>query len=283
MENVKLNPQSFISVPPSVSEADFRFFRAALGHRAGIKLADSKKDLLQSRLRPRLQTLGLVEFSQYRVLLESLEDSDTEWQEFINCLTTNKTDWFREPRHFEFLISTLIPKWNRQSERAIKIWSAASSTGEEPYSLSACLTEHLNGPSFNLLATDIDTEVLRYAKSGVYPYSKLVSIPEGLPTDFFIRGRDGIENWAKIRNQIKAPVRFEPFNLLSDTPPEENAFDLIFCRNVLIYFPKETIAKVITTLYKSARPGGTLIIGHSESLQGIKHPWKMIRPSIFVK
>lgn len=278
-----LQPSQWMTPLAEVEATDFDFFREALKARTGIKLGDSKMDLVQARLRSRLQVLGLGEFRDYRAVLEKAAPDDPEWQEFINCLTTNKTEWYREPRHFEYLVSSYLPKWREATERTLKVWSAASSTGEEPYSLAAVLHRELGTSAFEVLATDIDTEVLKTAKNGVYHRSKIGPLPGEFPNDFFVEGTAGLEAWIKIRNQIKRHVRFETFNLITANPPEPGSFDLIFCRNVLIYFPKDVIARVVDMLYEAAAPGGQLIISHAESLQSIKTGWTMIRPSIFVK
>lgn len=266
-----------------IDPQDFEFLRAQVLERAGISLNNAKQDLLQSRLRPKVLDLGFDSFHDYRKYLENLPREHSEWQEFINLLTTNKTDWFREMAHFDFILKDFLPRWKKLGKRELKVWSAASSTGEEPYSLSLWLNTHL-GPShsFKIFATDVDTDVLTTARNGVYALNRLEQVPPQFHTHF-CKGSGEIADWMKIKPRFKQNVTFEQFNLVTDSPPKKNEFDLILCRNVLIYFRKDTIEKVTETLYQAAAPSASLLIGHSESLNNLKVRWKYVRPSIFIK
>jgi chemotaxis methyl-accepting protein methylase len=271
---------------PELSSDDFHYFKEVIFERAGISLSQSKVSLVQSRLRNRLVALGLKEFSEYRVYLEGLTDPDPEWEIFINLLTTNKTDWFREPAHFDFVEKEIVPQWIKRGMKKISIWSAAASTGEEAYSL-AILFDQLSQSGhrfdYEILGTDIDTEVLEIAKNGVYSKSRLSLVSPEIRDTYFITGKKELSDWVRLNSEIKARVKFKQLNLLHTHAEESRSFDLIFCRNVFIYFKKDVIKKVTENLYRQASPGAYLMIGHSESLHGIKHPWNFLKPSIFVK
>lgn len=265
-----------------LEEKDFQVFRELIFKKAGITLSHGKKNLLQTRLRGRVKDLALKDFSSYKNYLVSLPEKDPEWQVFINQLTTNKTNFFREPKHFNFLVREFIPEWVRRNESSLKIWSAASSTGEEAYTLGMIFKNHLPpGKSFDILGTDIDTKVLEKASNGVYRSELLKDIPEPYAGNFTL-GTGAVSDWMRINKEVKDHVKFSQFNLTSGHPLEKN-FDVIFCRNVLIYFSPSTIESVIEMLYRSTCPGGYLFIGHSESLHTIRHNWKQVAPSIYRK
>jgi chemotaxis protein methyltransferase CheR len=285
-ESAKQSPFSQPALTPiTVAVKDFNFFRQAIRELTGIALSDAKKELVQSRLRSRVQALGLEGFGAYRAHLEGLPREHSEWQAFINLLTTNKTDWFREMGHFDYLIREFLPAWKKLGKKKLSVWSSACSTGEEPYTLSMVLNRQLanSGCSYSIFATDLDTEVLRHASNGVYKRSQLYQIPPEYKGDSFSLGSGEISEWMKIKSHLRAPITFEQFNLNSARYPWEDRFDLIFCRNVLIYFPKEVINQVIAGSFQAATRGGVLCIGHSESLQNLKHSWKYVKPSILMK
>ncbi|HLE00244.1 MAG TPA: protein-glutamate O-methyltransferase CheR [Bdellovibrionota bacterium] len=266
--------------------ADFQFLRSAIWSLSGISLSDSKRQLVQSRLRSRLQVLGLEDFSAYRSLLQRLPPGHPEWQEFTNSLTTNKTDWFREPSHFDFLLSEFVPRWRRLTRTDhLKVWSAACSTGEEAYTLSMVLERAKRRReigSYEIVATDIDTEVLKRAVKGIYLKSALNQIPVEYHSQAFATGTGEISHLIKVRPSFKQTVTFHHFNLTETPAPWSGEFDIVFCRNVFIYFSKEVIAKVVASLFRAAARDAVLLIGHSESLQGASK-WRYLRPSIYTK
>jgi chemotaxis methyl-accepting protein methylase len=267
-----------------MTQGDFDFFRGLIREISGIFLSDAKKELLKSRLSSRIDFLGCKDPKGYRKYLEGLPGDHHEWQELINLVTTNKTDWFREPQHFNYLIQEYLPRWKQNGHRELSVWSAATATGEEPYSLAMVLDQELRPPySYKILATDIDTQVLEVAKNGVYSRSKLEEIPEPYRESSLLLGTGDISGWMKINPALKRNIKFEQFNLTESRCPRNFQFDIIFCRNVLIYFQKDVIHNVINLLYEAAAPGAMLFIGHAESLQNIKSGWKFIRPSIFLK
>ena len=269
-----------------LEDQDFHYLRSAIWRVAGITLSDSKKELVRSRLRSRVIELGLGGISDYRSHLQHLPSDHPEWQEFTNCLTTNKTDWFREPAHFEFLVNQFMPRWKGLTrKRPLRIWSAACSTGEEPYTLAMILNDVIGKNrtgSYDILATDIDTEVLAKAQRGIYPASALSQVPEQYHKPAFIAGTEGIEHLMKVQHSLKQNVTFRQCNLTQTPYPWSGEFDVIFCRNVFIYFSKDVIAAVLDAFYRVAASDAILFIGHSESLQGISK-WRYIGPSIYAK
>lgn len=270
---------------PALPPREFEFFRGLIHEKAGIKLNDKKMSLVQSRLRQSLRRLGLEDYAAYRMHLQSLPAGDPEWQEFINLLTTNKTSFFRETPHYEHLRSEFVPGWlERGAARPLNVWSAASSTGQEPYSVSIWLRHLLPaGADYRILGTDIDTEVLRHAENAVYPRASLEEIPEEARAGSFGFGSAEISGWMRLRAPLRDRVRFRAHNLMSATPPEEAPFDAIFCSNVLIYFAPKEVEFVVNKLFDAAADGATLYIGRSESLINVDTKWKCVRPAIYRK
>ena len=267
-----------------IHENELAFFGSKLKELAGISLNNSKKELLKGRLRKRLYVLKLAKFADYKNYLESLPAEHSEWQDFINLLTTNKTDFFREPKHFDFLANTFIPQWLKRSppNEVLKIWSCAASTGEEAYSLAMHLSEHLPAQrKFHIISTDIDTNVIKTARNGVYPLDRWDQIPDSLKAKYTDRGTGEISQWFRIKPSLKSHVVFDQHNLIESTLPRDEKYDLIFCRNVFIYFNKETITEIIRKLHSATRPQGLLFIGHSESIQNLDSNWELIKPAIY--
>lgn len=263
---------------------DLQYFSEKIKALAGIHITSSKKDLVRTRLRTRLLELGLESYSEYRECLKKLKPCDPEWQVFTNLLTTNKTDFFREPAHFDFLIEKIIPEWLTKNKREFKVWSAASSTGEEAYTLSMVLDHALpKGYSYKIFASDIDTKVIQRASNAVYPKTKLVEIPEEYQKSSIDLGQGNVSAWFRLKKHLKDNATFAQHNLISEKIPSEAPFDLILCRNVLIYFEPKTIQAIQEKLFQATAQGGYLFIGHSESFQGLQHQWKPMAASIFKK
>jgi chemotaxis protein methyltransferase CheR len=269
----------------SIKFDDFDFLRNQLKEIAGIQLSDNKIDLVAGRLRRHIYGLGMSSFSQYVSYLTRLHANHDEWMYFINCLTTNKTDFFREIEHFNYLSQKIVPLWQKPGGLPVRIWSAACSSGEEPYSLAMLLLELKKSFDFEFLiqATDIDTKVLSIAANGVYKRSCLTNVPMHLYQNHITAGTGAIHDWIKIKREVKRWVTFKRCNLAQTPYLTPYSFDIIFCRNVLIYFSRNTIEKVINGLYQAASSGAYLFIGHTESLQQIKHPWHYVKPSIYRK
>ena len=268
-----------------LSDDDFLFFKEKIFDLSGIYLSDSKKPLIQARLNSHLEVHKFKTFSQYRKYLQSLSIHDEEYQKFVNLLTTNKTDWFRENEHFNYLLNDFIPQWLKLGKEKLSVWSAASSTGEEAYTLAMVLDKALKNTSksFEILGSDIDTNVLSKAQSGVYKKDQLENIPKEFHQHFAL-GTQEIEDWMKVRKDLKKHVRFVQFNLINDDfSGFQEKFDLIFCRNVMIYFTPETIQELAENCFSATDDQGVLIISHSESLQNVKTKWKGKKPSIYIK
>lgn len=268
---------------PDMNSEDLKYFCRAIEAHAGISLKASKIDLVRTRLRSRVDAHGCSSFAEYRKFLQSLPDNHGEWEIFTNLLTTNKTDFFREPKHFEYLVNTILPQWLESGETIFKVWSAASSTGEEAYTLAMVLHRHLpQGRSFKILASDIDTNVIATGKNAVYSQSKISEIPAEY-RNYAELGAGEARGWFRMNRELKDRISFQRHNLIEATSPGENLFDLVLCRNVLIYFSPKTIEFVQRKLYSSTKPGGYFLIGHSESLQGISHDWQNAGSSVFRK
>lgn len=272
--------------PLQLQSEEFQFFKDKIFNLAGISLSPAKLDLVQGRLRSRVQNHGFSSFGEYITHLKELNDNDPEWEYFINSLTTNKTDWFREPEHFEYLIEEFIPQWMKLGKKHLKVWCAASSTGEEPYTLALVLTHALKdtGKTFEILASDIDTNVLDVAQKGVYRREQLFQIPQEFQKTTIAVGTGEISDWFKIKAHIKEKVKFKQINLTKIEFNQTPDFDLVFCRNVLIYFNHKTVEAVTESIFKHSASDSCLIIAHSESLQSAqKSPWKYKQPSIYGK
>lgn len=257
----------------TITDRDFEYFGTLLMKLCGLYLKPSRRDLLQSRLMPRLEALGLNSFSAYREYLQKLPENHDEWQALVNLMTTNKTDFFREAAHFKYLLEDFLPEWElRAHGRKLRVWCAASSSGEEAYTLSMTLDRHFRGADrFEIIASDIDTDTLELARNGVYPVSRLSDIPISYRERSVALGQAELSDWFKIRDVIKSRVIFKTRNLIEFPFEEMGRFDLIFCRNVFIYFTPETIEKIVRHFHAVALPGAALAIGHSETLP--REPW----------
>jgi chemotaxis protein methyltransferase CheR len=244
------------------SHHDFEEVRKLIYEHAGIALSEAKEDMVYSRLARRLRATGLKSFKDYLRYLNS--GNDDEWEAFVNSLTTNLTDFFRENHHFTVLREFLVTR----KERPIQLWSSASSTGEEPYSMAMTAVEAFGG--FNapveILASDLDTNVLKKAEEGVYPIERMKKLSSEQQRRFFLKGTGDRAGYVKVRPELRAMVRFFQLNLLAPTWPIRNAVDAIFCRNVMIYFDKPTQHKILARMKPLLKRDGLLFVGHSEAL-----------------
>jgi chemotaxis protein methyltransferase CheR len=246
----------------SFTAKDFERVRELLYRHSGIKLSDQKQDMVYSRLTRRLRASGLHTFSDYLRLLESGDGE--EWEAFINALTTNLTSFYREPYHFPELAAHV----SGLRKRPIRLWCAAASTGEEPYSMAMTMMDAFGTyrPPVEIIATDIDTQVLEKAKAGVYTLDRLEKIPLDDIKRFFLKGTGRQEGYAKVRPELRHLISFHQLNLLDARWPIVGPFDAIFCRNVMIYFDKQTQYKILARFVPLLEPHGLLFAGHSESL-----------------
>lgn len=270
----------------TISDGEFRQLREFIHAHTGIALSEHKKALVCSRLSKRLRHHGLQHYSDYYVLLVEQDPEGVELMAMVNAITTNKTDFFREPHHFRFLSEVVFPayKQNPNRERPLRMWSAASSTGEEAYSLAMTALEAM--PSFNdqdirILATDIDTDVLSRAATGVYTLSQAAQIPQALLQRYFLKGHATHQGEVMVKSVIKSLVHFHWLNLLEDPWPMQEKFDVIFCRNVLIYFDKPTQQKLFQRMAGALKKDGYLMLGHSEAMHGWNDIFRPVGHSIY--
>lgn len=266
-----------------LSEADFQHFRRFIHDKAGIELNESKRAFVQSRLNKRVRNLGLASFSDYWRLVSQSEKlgPPQEAQRVINLLSTNETYFFREADHFDWLGQHARQHAETHS-RSLKVWSAASSTGEEAYTIGMVLAETLGADAeFEILASDINTKVLKRARRGIYAAEQAGKVPPGLLHRYFLQGHDEYEGMLRIVPEIARHIRFEQINLLACPRHAIGPFDIIFLRNVLIYFNADTKAQILQHLVDKLRPGGYLLTGHSESLHQFQLPLTLVRPTYY--
>jgi chemotaxis protein methyltransferase CheR len=270
------NQRQILEVDREITDEEFDAFRDLIYAEAGIALNDGKRDLVKSRLSKRLRYFGLATFTEYYQHLMEGDPTGEERQRMINSLTTNKTDFFREAHHFDFLKSVFLPSIFTQGRpgepKNLRIWSAGCSTGEEPYTIAMALAECLGKAvhtDVRLLASDIDTDCLDQAREGVYAEERLDPIPEDLRRKYFIRGRGSNEGQVAVRPEIRKLVTFRRINLIEENWPIRTQFDAIFCRNVIIYFDRPTQLRLLDRFASMLQPEGRLFLGHSESLQGL--------------
>ncbi|MFP4683777.1 MAG: CheR family methyltransferase [Ectothiorhodospira sp.] len=246
------------------ADADFERIRRMIYEHAGISLHTGKRDMVYSRVARRLRVTGLDSFGAY---LDRLEVKSEEWQHFVNALTTNLTSFFREAHHFPILREHALEVY-RHHRRPVRIWSAGCSTGEEPYSIAMTLMEAFGGRQVpvRILATDLDTQVVKHAEEGIYPVERVAKLPGEQMKRYFLRGRGGMQGLVRVKPQVRELVTFSSLNLLGPDWPLKEPFDAIFCRNVLIYFDKPTQYRLLSRFHPLTRPDGLLFVGHSESL-----------------
>jgi len=256
--------------------------------RVGIKLPQTKRIMVEGRLRKRVRVLGLQNLAVYGDMLFRQNGLETELVHLIDCVTTNKTDFFREPSHFAFLRDVAVPELIRQHggpRVGLKLWSAASSTGAEAYTIAMVLQDMIAAGApiqYAVLGTDISTEVLKTAREAIYAQDFVAPVPAAMQARYFMRARDPKEQRVRIVPELRRCVQFERLNLMDESYPFDRDVDVIFCRNVLIYFDKPTQEAVIARLVSHLRPGGYLMLGHSESMAGAEcDRVKAVSPTIY--
>ncbi|MCB1758724.1 MAG: protein-glutamate O-methyltransferase [Gammaproteobacteria bacterium] len=266
------------------SRRDFNYLREVANSRTGIVVADDKFDMFYARLSRRVRKLGLRNFSEYCELIKS-EPEEIEVLELVNAITTNLTSFFREQHHFEELSRRILPELIQRNgeSRTISIWSAGCSTGEEPYSIAMTIMDALQEQRewrLKLLATDIDSAVLQRAESGVYPAERVQGIPTARLRRWFLRGTNGRQGMVRVKPELQRSILFRQLNLLSDWALEQRP-DVIFCRNVIIYFDKLSKQRLIERFASALNPGGYLFIGHSESLFNLSTNFELVGNTLY--
>lgn len=254
---------------------DFKVIQSIMHKHAGISLHDGKQELVYSRLAKRVRTLGYESFREY---CDTLDSNDEEVLFCINSMTTNVTSFFREQHHFEFLEQTILQD---AANSSLRIWSAGCSSGEEPYSVAFTCGERPDVHT-EIIATDLDSEVLRRARNGIYKMKDVVGMSDSQRRKWFLRGKGAHEGKVRIRDQYRHSIEFYQLNLRNDWNHRE-PFDVIFCRNVMIYFDKDFRERLVRMFCENLRPGGYLVLGHSESLFGLNEMFKIAGKTIHQK
>ena len=271
---------------PGLTEREFRDFRELILRESGIHLSDAKKALLVGRLTKRLRELGLGDFTEY---LQTVGESADELRVMLDHVSTNETHFFREPNHFTYLEEHVYPQWRSRAEagtrsKHIRVWSAACSTGEEPYSLAmhllTCFPPEA-GWSIEIVGTDISTRVLERARAGTWRIEKAKEIPDDYLKTFMLKGQNGQAGRMKAGSAISSVVRFGRLNLNDPEYILPGNFDLIFCRNVMIYFRNETKKSVVKKLLRKLGPNGLLFVGHAENLGTLCEDVAAVAPTVY--
>ncbi len=275
-----------------LSDSDFRRLSGLIHTECGIKMPEVKKVMLAARLHKRLRNLGIGTFNEYCQYLFSPQGVENELYHLIDAVTTNKTDFFREPAHFEFLTRTALPEIIVRKGggflKKLMIWSAGCSTGEEPYTLAMVIKEFAErhpGFSFDcsILATDISTRVLEKARHAVYDAERALPVPELLKKKYLLRSRDRNRGLVRIVPELRKMVRFRRLNFIENDFGMREMLDIIFCRNVIIYFDRSTQAGLLNKFCGQLVPGGYVFMGHSETLHGLDVPLVQVAPTVYRK
>lgn len=261
--------------PSGISDQEFGRFRDLIYQIAGIQLSDAKKVLLVGRLSRRLKHYGLSTFAQYYQLVTSPQES-RELQTMVDLLTTNETYFFREFPHFEFL-----GQWLGRRKGPLRLWSAACSSGEEPYSLAMTVAEHATGSDWSILASDLSQSMLTLAEQGIYDIAQARYFPDGWMQRHCLCGVGDMHGRLRVQAHLRARVSLREINLVQPLPEGLGPFDVIFLRNILIYFDTPQKQLIVQRLVNQLRPGGLLFIGHAESIHGFELPLRLVHPSVF--
>ena len=279
--------QRMESMDDRLSKRNFDALSRYIYDYSGIKMPITKITMLEGRLRRRLRATGISTLDAYCEYLFKGNGLASESTYLIDAVTTNKTDFFREPKHFEYVERIALPEMLAAGHRKLRIWSSACSTGAEPYTMAMVLQEFVSANrelDYSILATDLSTDVLQAAKRGVYPRDMVVPVvPKAMQQKYVMVPRERGRTDVRIHPRLRTKVGFARLNLMDDSYPVGDPMHMIFCRNVLIYFDKATQAKVLTRLCDCLMPGGYLFVGHSESVTGIPLPVKQVANTVFRK
>ncbi len=267
-----------------ISDRQFKRLSAFIEKELGIKMPDTKRVMLESRLQKRLRALRIDTYDEY--IDRVFSGDDAELIHMIDVVTTNKTDFFREPDHFEILTKRLLPKaLERDGERGtMSFWSAGCATGEEPYTLAMVLEEFAvahRGFDYRIIASDISTSALDAAIHAVYDANRVIPVPPSYKKKYLLRSRDPAKNEVRIKRELRDKVGFLRINFMDDSFPFDGQFDVIFCRNVIIYFDRATQERILGRMCRYLRTGGNLILGHSETLTSMDLPLRGLAPTVY--
>lgn len=278
-------------VPPAstgdrISQRHFSALSQLIETEAGIKMPASKQTMLEGRLRKRVQACGLETFDEYCSYVLGPNAPRSEINHLLNAVTTNKTDFFREPRHFDYLRDTILPAYRREGRASIRCWSAACSTGAEPYTMAMVLDDFAmknGGPDYHVLATDIDSNVLATGLKGIYPSELVEPVASDLRKRYVLAAKDPKRKEVRIVPKLRQKVSFGRLNFMDRHYPVGDPIDVIFCRNVLIYFDKDTQSAVVSRLCERLAPGGFLFLGHSETINAADFALTTVGGTVFQK
>ncbi|MFP4509722.1 MAG: CheR family methyltransferase [Spirochaetota bacterium] len=271
-----------------LSEREFRRLAEFIEGNLGIRMPPTKKVMLESRLHKRLRILDYDSYTDYLDHVFAEGTASDELVHMIDAVTTNKTDFFREPDHFRYLQEKILPRHVEHDgwgyDEPLHTWSAAASSGEEPYTLAMVLQEFArqnSGFQYDVLGTDISTRVLERARQAVYPVDRLAPVSADLKKRYFLKSKDATKSLARVKPELRRAVRYQRLNLMDDDFGLRQTFHVIFCRNVIIYFDRPRQLKLVEHLYRYLRPSGYLILGHSETLAGADLPYRTVAPTIY--
>jgi len=276
----------------TMNQREFERFSTLIYDEVGIKMPPAKKTMLEARLQKRLKALGMRSFQEYSDFIFSPAGRDQEIIHLIDVVTTNKTDFFREPFHFDFLVREAIPTMQKtrgagdSSLNPFRIWSAGCSTGEEPYTMAMVLSDYAaasKGFRFSVLASDICTQVLQHAATAVYGQERTDTIPLSMKKKYVLRSKDRSKGLTRIVPELRTTVTFKRVNFMDEQFGISERQDVIFCRNVVIYFDKPTQAELMRKFHRQLVTGGYLFIGHSETLNGLDVPFTQVANTIYRK
>jgi chemotaxis protein methyltransferase CheR len=274
----------------NLSNEDFSRLSQFIYKECGIKMPITKRTMLEARLQKRLRSLGMRSFRDYCDYLFSPKGIEQELIQMIDLVTTNKTDFFREPDHFDYLLQRVLPEWVQKNGvgpgRKLMVWSAGCSTGEEPYTLAMVLSEFAEscpGFKFQILATDISTRVLEKARMAIYDEERVVPVPMPMKRKYLLRSRDKASELVRIAPELREKVQFRRLNFMDSDFGMREPVDIIFCRNVIIYFDRPTQERLLNHFYGHMATGGYIFMGHSETLNGLDVPLATVHPTIYRK
>ncbi|MBN1907814.1 MAG: protein-glutamate O-methyltransferase [Deltaproteobacteria bacterium] len=282
---------SSINSAMTMQDRDFRKFRELIYDICGINLTVVKKTMLASRLRKRLRVLGIESYEQYYDYVSSEKGFENECVYMLDAVSTNKTDFFREPKHFDYLMNYALPSLINAGQwgtgRPINIWSAGCSSGEEPYTIAMTIADFASrnrAGDFSILASDISTRVLKIARMGIYQEASASCVPDTIKRRFFLKGKGSQEGLCRVVPEIRNKIQFNRINLNNGADfGIRTRMDIIFCRNVIIYFDRETQKRLFQKFYTQLNPGGYLFIGHSETLHGISDQFEPVAVATYRK
>jgi len=261
----------------------FNQLRTIIYQTSGIALSEKKENLVASRIGKRMRALGINTHKDYLEMVKSNETGE-EIAEMLDAISTNVTSFFRESNHFQF-VETIFKEWLAQGQKIFRFWSAACSTGEEPYTLAMVIREVMADHKIDIkiLGTDINTKVLQACRNGVYKEDKMKSVPQVLRDRYAeYQMVDGVNSYA-IKTELKKLISFCRLNLSKPPFPMSGPFDIVLCRNVMIYFDDEVRKRLLDEIYRLIKPGGYLLVGHAESLTGMLSGFKPVKPSVYIK